>query len=265
MAPRGFNAILLAGQRPGSDALAAAFGQPRKALIAVAGQPMLSRVARTLAARDEVRAILVLAQAPDALLAAPGCEWMADDPRIAAVACGDSICQSIIDTLAARPDGWPWLVTTADNVLLTQGMIDDFVAGAQGAEVAAAVVERRTLFAAFPDSRRTWLRFRGGAYSGANLFWLGAPGAIAALAAWRRIEQARKKARAVLGAFGWVIPLLAALRLLTLEGAAARAGRRLGLRARTVTLGQAEACIDVDKPGDHALAERILSTRDGSA
>jgi hypothetical protein len=42
-------ALLVAGRRPGTDPLAAHFGVEDKALIAVAGEPMLSRVARVLA------------------------------------------------------------------------------------------------------------------------------------------------------------------------------------------------------------------------
>ncbi|RYD89567.1 MAG: hypothetical protein EOP61_31365, partial [Sphingomonadales bacterium] len=102
---------------------------------------------------------------------------------------------------------------------------------------------------------------RGGAYSGANLFWLGSPAALDALAVWRGIEQKRKKARAVLGAFGWGLALLIALRRLTLDQAMTRAGKRLGIKARAIVLPYAEACIDVDKPADHAMAEAILKAR----
>lgn len=254
-----FNAILLAGQRPGTDPLAAHFGQRWKALVEVAGEPMLSRVARTLASRPEIDRIVVVAQQPDALLQAPGAEWMADEPRIETQPGTASICQSILDVLATRPDGYPWLVTTADNVLLSPATVDAFVAGAAGADLAAGVVERRILLAAYPQSRRTWLRFRGGAYSGANLFWLGGPAALRGLAAWARVEQARKRAQAVLAAFGWTIPALAAVRAITIHDAARLVGRRLRLRAAVVALPDPEACMDVDTPADHALAERNLA------
>jgi hypothetical protein len=78
---------------------------------------------------------------------------------------------------------------------------------------------------------------------------------------WRGIEQQRKKARAVLGAFGGGLALMIGLRLLTLDQAIARVGRRLGLAARAVVLPFAEACIDVDKPSDHAMVETILRAR----
>jgi GTP:adenosylcobinamide-phosphate guanylyltransferase len=256
-----FTAIVLAGQRPGVDPLAQHFGQPNKALIDVAGQPMLARVGRTLAACKNAQQIVIVAQNVAKLFDHPATAWMANDPRIIARDCGDSVVQAIIDTLAALPDAYPFLLTTADNVLLDHHMIDTFVAGAAAQDVAVALVERKTLEAAYPGNRRTWLPFRGGAYSGANLFWLGSPLANEALAVWRGIEQQRKKARAVLGAFGGGLALMVGLRLLTLDQAIARVGRRLGLAARAVILPYAEACIDVDKPSDHAMVEEILRAR----
>lgn len=258
MIPSPFTAIVLAGQRPGIDPLAEHFGQPYKALIDVAGQPMLAHVGRTLAACEQARQIVIVAQNVAHLFDHPATAWMATDPRITARDCGDSIVQAIIDTLAALPDAYPFLLTTADNVLLDDRMIDAFVTAAAGQDVAVALVERRTLEAAYPGNRRTWLPFRGGAYSGANLFWLGSPSALKVLAVWRRIEQQRKKARAVLGAFGGGLALMIALRLLSLDQAIARVGRRLGLSAKAVVLPCAEACIDVDKPSDHAMVEAIL-------
>lgn len=261
MTGRHFSVILLAGQRPGIDPLAGHFGQPYKALIDVAGRPMLDRVARTIAARGDVAQVFILAQQAGALLDHPQTRWIAGDARFIPRDCGDSVVQSIIDTLDAETGAYPFLLTTADNVLLDDAMITAFVGGAGGADLGVALVERRTLEAAYPGNRRTWLPFRGGAYSGANLFWLGSPAALRGLAVWRRIEQQRKKARAVLGAFGAGLSLMIALRLLNLDQAVARVGRRLGLGARAIVLPYAEACIDVDKLSDHAMAEAILHAR----
>jgi len=258
-------AIVLAGQRPGGDPLAEHFGLRFKALVEVAGQPMLAWVGASLAARSDVRQIIILAQQPGALLDHPATRWLGEETRVVLRDCGDSISEAISSTLHTMPAAYPFLLTTADNVLLDDAMIDQFVERSAGADLAVALVERRTLEASYPSNRRTWLPFRGGAYSGANLFWLGSPAALDALAVWRRVEQQRKRARVVLRAFGWGLALLVAFRRLTLDQAITRAGRRLGLTARAVVLPFAEACIDVDKPGDHQLAEDILRARGRSS
>lgn len=260
----GLTALLLAGNRPGVDPLAAEFGADAKALVPIAGEAMLSRVARTLAGHSAIARVIVLAQQPKRLVAHADTQWLADDPKIQFEVAQGSVSAAIVDAIGRHSFAYPFLVTTADHPLLDAAMIDAFLAGAtrgDPADIAVGLVERKVLTAAYPDNRRTWLRFRGGAYSGANLFLLSTPNALGALQLWRTIEQQRKKGRAVIGAFGPLILAGVALRLLSLDGALARAGRRLGLCAKAVLLPQAEACIDVDKLADHALASAILARR----
>jgi GTP:adenosylcobinamide-phosphate guanylyltransferase len=260
----GLTALLLAGQRPGTDLLAAHFGMPLKALVPIAGEAMLSRVARTLVDHPAIARVIVLAQDPAALTADADTAWLAQHAAIAFETAGASVSGAIIDAVGRHPQGYPFLVTTADHPLLDAAMIDAFLAPARaaGTDIAVGLVEKRVLEAAYPGNKRTWLRFRGGAYSGANLFLLAAPPALAALNLWRTIEQQRKKGRAVIGAFGPLILLGVALRLFSLRSALIRAGHRLGLTAAAIEIPIAEACIDVDKPADHALASEILRARD---
>ena len=89
-APGRWTAILLAGQRPGTDPLAAHFGQEWKALVRVGGEAMLSRVARTLLASPSVGRVLVLAQRPEVLFTGD-CAWLAEEPRVAAAVSGAGI------------------------------------------------------------------------------------------------------------------------------------------------------------------------------
>lgn len=255
MANRPITALLVAGRRPGVDPLAAHFGVADKALIPVAGEAMLSRVARTLVDHPAIGRVLILAQQPERLIASV--PWMAAHPAIVPLAGGDSVSAAVSGGMSGGT--FPYLLTTADNVLLKPATIDSFIAEADGHDIAVGLVERRTLLARYPGARRTWLHFRRGSWSGANLFWLGSPAAHSVLRLWQGIEQDRKKGRAIIGAFGPLLLLGALLRLLTIDQALRLAGRRLGVDAAAVALLQAEACIDVDKPDDHALAERILT------
>ncbi len=255
-----WTAILLAGQRPGTDPLAAAFGYTTKALVPVGGEAMVSRTARVLLACPQVAQVLILAQDHAAFSATADTAWLATHPRIAQSTATTGIAQSIL-AVAGNTAPWPLLVTTADHVLLTPAMVAAFLAGADGAAAAAAVVERKTVLARFPDTRRTWLKFRGGAYSGANLFALGGPAALPLLKLWATVERDRKSGWRLLVRLGPGLAIGAALRLLTLEAAAARLGRRFGAVARAVVLDDAEAAIDVDRIADHTLAEAVLAAR----
>lgn len=177
---------------------------------------------------------------------------------------GDGIAETVAELVAAA-GGQPLLVTTADHVLLTPAMLEDFLSGARGADLAAGLVERRVLVACHPNAKRTWLRFRQGAYSGANLFWIGSPRALPLIELWRTIEQDRKRGWKVIGAFGPLALAGSLLGLLTLEAAFRRIGRRFGADVRPVVLDQAEACIDVDTVADLRLAEQILMERGAAA
>ena len=248
-----YTAVVLAGSRPGRDAFAESFGTDLKALIPVAGEPMVRRPVRALLASERVGRILVLSQAPERIRAAlPG------DPRVECRESGATIAETMLALLDDPATGWPLLVTTADHALLDTAMVDQFCRNADGADIAVGVVERILLLRRLPSTRRTWLRFRGGTYTGANLFALRSAGVRPAIELWRSVEQDRKKAWRILSLLGPAVLTLIALRLVSLDEVLARLGARLGLAVRAVRLNNPLAGVDVDKPADHALAEAIL-------
>ncbi|WP_294394815.1 NTP transferase domain-containing protein [uncultured Sphingomonas sp.] len=263
---RDWTAILLAGQRPGTDPLAAAFGQEWKALVPIAGEAMLARVARTLLASPSVARVLILAQQPEQLLVGD-CAWLGANPRVATACSTRGIASSIAAVAGTQAAPWPVLATTADHPLLTVEMVEHFIAGADGyagagaGDVAVGMVNSAVLLAAYPDNRRTWLSFSDGRWTGANLFALRTDRAAIALKAWSGVEQDRKKAIKLVWHFGAWLAIRALTRTITLRGAMRRAARRLGFHAVPVALPFAEAGIDVDKPSDHALATAILDRR----
>lgn len=255
-----WTAIILAGQRPGENDFSAAHGVAAKALIPVGGVPMLGRVARALLDTPAVARIVVLAQQPEALLTGT-LQWMADEPRIACVRSDGGISASILAVAGSAIAPWPVLVATADHALLTPAIVTQFIDQAGGTDAAVGVVERAVVEAAYPETRRTWLRFRGGAYSGANLFALSTERARKALAIWAEVERDRKKAAKLLTRFGPWLAIRALTRTITLDAALAVVGRKAGLTVKAVRLDAAEAAIDVDKQADLELVERILAAR----
>ena len=253
-------AIVMAGSRPGPDPLLTGSGASTKALLPVAGQPMLVHVVRALRASPCIGAITVLAQNSAELAAEPGLAGLAD---LHFADSGAGISSSLAAALPPGDD--PVLVTTADNVLLTPAMIAEFVAGAEGSDVAVAMVEKHVLLARYPESKRTWLKFRGGWWSGANMFRLRGRRVLPLLDFWGRIERDRKKGLKIIAAFGPWLLIGALLRLFTIQQGIARAGLRFGLKARVVPMSEGEACIDADKPVDIELIEKIMARRQAEA
>ncbi|MBW8743053.1 MAG: nucleotidyltransferase family protein [Sphingomonas sp.] len=260
MSRSGWTAILLAGQRPGVDPLAQAFGEQWKALVRVDGEAMLSRVARTLLASPAIARVLVVAQQPEILFTGD-CAWLTTEPRIGTAVSTDGIAVSVAALAGTEAAPWPVLVTTADHPLLTPAMVEAAISGLGDADVGIGVVSSRTLLAAYPDNRRTWLKFAGGHWTGANLFALASAKAMPALFAWSAVERDRKKALKLIWHFGPLLAIRAVTRTITLAAALAKAGRKLDARVVPIDLPFAEAGIDVDKPSDHTLAETILRGR----
>ncbi len=247
----GWTAIVLAGQRPGENVFARSHGVQLKALIPVGGRQMIERVIETLLAAPSVGDIVILAQEPDRLATVPA------DARVRTARSQRGIAQSI-RAVAGKDAPFPVLVVTADHALLTVDMVETFLAGS-GGDVSAALVDRATVEAAYPQTKRTWLRFSDGDYSGANLFALRSERAQAALDLWSRVEQDRKKALKLLTSFGPVLAIRALTRTISLDKALAALGRKVGVEAKAVRLPFAEAAIDVDKQADLELVEEIIS------
>ncbi len=262
-APASADAIILAGNRPGGDAMADSRGVAVKALIPVAGKAMLAHVTGALLGHPAIGNVHLLAQDFEPFWAHPDTQALAANDHVIAQESGATIAVSV-DALLDRDDArYPMLITTADNVLLSGAMIDEFLSDAQSSDIAIAVVEKDVLLSRYPASRRTWLKLRGGQYSGANLFYFGSPQARQILRYWAEVEQDRKKGWKILTIFGPWLLFLAVTRLLTIDQLADRVGRKLGLQIKIVPMAQAEACIDVDKEGDLVQAEQILADRGG--
>ena len=250
----GITAVVMAGSRPGGDPFARAHGTDLKPLIPVAGEPMVLRPVKALLASEPVGQVLVLSQQAERIGAV-----LPSNPRLTVTRSGDTIAATVLALIDDPATQWPLLVTTSDHALLTDAMIEEFVANASGADLAIGVVERVSLVRRLPQSKRTWISFRGGAYTGANLFLLGNPNVRPAIELWSSVEQDRKMGWRLLAEFGPAVLIGAVLRLRTLEQTLAALGCKLGLSIRAVQLSDPLAAVDVDKEQDLQLAQSILA------
>ena len=112
-----YTAVVLAGSRPGRDEFAASHEAEFKALIAVAGEPMVRRPVRALLASDQIGSVIVLAQAPNAIK-----RVLPDDPRLGVRKSGETIASTLSAMFEDSDIEWPLLVTTADHALLDPAM-----------------------------------------------------------------------------------------------------------------------------------------------
>lgn len=259
-----FTALVLAGEHASDDPVATAAGVSHKCWAPAAGVPMLVRVVGALAGSRAVGRIVLSIEAAERCQDWPALDDLRRADRLATVACAATPGASVMAAAEALDDPFPLLVTTADHPLLTAEIVDHFCSACREpeADIVAGLTPARLIVSSFPEAQRTYLRFRDGRRSGANLFAILTTAGLRTVDFWRRVEQHRKRPWRIARAFGFW-PLLAYLSgRLTVDGAMKRASRVLAVRARAVDIPFAEAAIDVDKPADLALAEQILERRE---
>lgn len=225
-----------------------------KALVAVAGEPMVRRPVRALLASENVKSVLILSQSPERIR-----DVIPASLKVEVERSEGTIAETMLKLIDGECLEWPLLVTTADHALLDAAIVDEFIRGASGADIAIGMVERANLLARFPGTERTWLKFRGGAYTGANLFFLKSAAVRPAVLLWRSVEQDRKKAWRLVSLLGPGALLAVMMRLVSIDDVLSRLGRRIGLKVKAVRLSNPLAGIDVDKPADHTLVESVLA------
>jgi GTP:adenosylcobinamide-phosphate guanylyltransferase len=254
----GLTALILAGSRGPGDPLAVYAGVEHKALIEIGGRSMLERVIAALAAVEEIGRIVVQIERPDLLDAHPALRAAAGDKTLEVIAAAHSPSSSVLAALERL--GTPLLVTTADHALLLPEWVRYFVEHRErGADVCAALAPSEAVLGELPQTRRTWLRFRGRRYSGCNLFYFATPASAGVARIWLEIENQRKRPVKMIRRLGWMTALLYLLDRLSLDGALRRLGRLAGAQLAVVEMPFGLAAVDVDKPADLDLVRQIVA------
>lgn len=252
-------AIVLAGERPGGNALARAHHLPASVLVQVAGKACIARVITTLRASRCIDGGLLVGPAADIvhnndvlreLLALGDFRWLEPMRGPSASALRASAALS----------HYPVLLTAGDHALLEAGTLDRFCAAAasSGADFVVGLVPYELVRGRFPHSKRTVLRFSDGAWCGANLFVLRTHAGRHALELWQTLEADRKRPWRMASRLGLGLLWRYLTRQMGLSAALAALSARAHCRIAYVTVDSARAAVDVDSNADLLLAEEVL-------
>ena len=252
-------AIVLAGERPGGNALARAHQLPASVLVPVAGKACLARVITTLRACQSIDGGLLVGPAAEVvkdndilreLLAIGDFRWLEPmrGPSASALRAASALRH------------YPVLLTSGDHALLEPGVVDRYcaAAAASGADFVVGLVPHALVRGRFPDSKRTVLRFRDGAWCGSNLFTLRTHAGRHALELWQALEADRKRPWRMASRLGLAFLLRYLSASVNLSEALATLSARAGCRIAHVVVESARAAVDVDSSADLALAEEVL-------
>lgn len=245
-------AIILAGgyapARPGADA------RQYEALLAIGGQPMVSRVEAVLAACCWLERIVIAG--PVAALSV--LEFSA---RTTIVASGATMLDSFGLALQALDTKEAVLVVTVDIPLVTVAAVEDFVRQARNsqADLCYPVVRMEQVNAVFPGSQRTSVTLREGVFTGGNVIWVQPAIVPRCLAFAEKVMQRRKQPWALcrLLGIGFLLRFLCGwLGLVQIER---RLQLLLGIKGRVIISAYAELAVDADKASDIALLQASIN------
>ena len=254
-----FTAIILAGKRPGPDPVAEAARVACKSFAPIDGRPMVRRVLDALAAARQVGPRILCGPSRSLIEHEPELKALLETGQVNWIASHSTPSISTYHALQYVPDGLPILVTTADHALLTPHIVDFFCSEARRMEcdVAVGLTSYEGIVSAFPETKRTAIKFNDGAYSGCNLFGFLNQRSHRAAQFWRQIEQNRKKPLRMMRILGLRTVVRYLLGRISLNEGLEQISGKLQIRARAVLLPFPEAAVDVDTVDDWHFVQRL--------
>ena len=265
MADYPITAIVLAGQRAGVvNPLAERAGVSHKCLVPICGRPLIDHVLQALASASNISEIVISVEedAKSGLAPIIAAHQRADLPiRCTPAATG------IVDSVLAAAEGrdGPFLVTTADNVMLDTSAIDTVRAELAQADAVFALATDKAVLSAHPDGQRNFYRFRDASYANCNIYGLADRAALRAAEIFREGGQFQANPGRMIRAFGLSNILLMRFGLITLPAALKRVSRKLSFTLRAAHFTNGALAIDVDNERTYAVCEQLLAKREFSA
>lgn len=253
-------AIVLAGQRAGvTNPLAARAGVSHKCLVPICGKPLIVWVLEALEQVTGLREVRVsveegVHEAVRALV-----RQHLPNLMVTLVPSSANLVDSVLD--ACREDAGPFVITTADNVLLTREAVEQVRTGMTEADAVFALARKASVRAAHPDGQHNFYQFRDDAFANCNIYGLANRHALKAAEVFRGGGQFMKSRKRMVDAFGLLNILLMRLGWLSLPAATRRLSARMGVRIGPAIFHDGALAIDVDNERTYAVCEELLPQR----
>ncbi len=217
-----------------------------KALIDVAGKPMVQWVLDALGNSTKVDNIIVIGVSPKSgLTCTKPLYYISNQGRMLAnIVAGVNKCVELnkkseyvlivsSDIPAIKGEMVDWLIETAMETK------DDLYYGVCPQEV----METR-----YPESHRTYTKLKDMHVCGADMNVIHVSMATTHLDTWEQLIGSRKSPLRSAAVIGFDILFRMFIRQITLQELVEKASARIGLKGRAIFWSQAEPCMDVDKP-----------------
>lgn len=225
-----------------------------EALIPIGEKIMVQYVVEALLGCDKVRRVLVVG--PVAELS----PFLAGE-RVSVIESRNGIMENIEAGLMSSLDSGRVLLVTSDIPMLTTQAVEDFLelCGDMSGDLYYPIISKPVVESKFPTTRRTYVNLKEGVFTGGNLFLINPAVFKKCVENGQKIISLRKSPLGLsrLIGFGFVLKFL--MRSLSITEAEKKVSQLLGrIKGIVVMSKYPEVGVDVDKPADLSLAQRIL-------
>jgi GTP:adenosylcobinamide-phosphate guanylyltransferase len=241
------DAIVTAGgiPQPG-DPLYAYSNGDSKALIDVAGKPMVQWVLDALGDSEKVDNVIVIGlTAKSGLTCKKPLHFISNQGRMLA-----NIVTGVQKSIELNKKTEYVLLVSSDIPALKSEMVDWLVDTSLQTrdDIYYGVCPREVMEARFPTSHRTYTKLKDMQVCGADMNVIHVSMTTDHLDTWEKLIGNRKSPLASAAVIGWDTLFLLFTRQVTLQELAEKASKRIGIKGRIINWNQAEPCMDVDKP-----------------
>src|SRR5678816_2041358 len=251
------------------DAIVTAGGIPRpedplysyshgnsKALIDVAGKPMIQWVLDALGNAKQVDNVIIIGLSPKSgVTCKKPIYYVSNQGRMLA-----NIVAGVDKALELNKRNKYVLVVSSDIPTLKSEMVDWLVDTCMETkdDLYYGVCPKDVMEARFPGSKRTYTHLKDMDVCGADINLTHVRMATEHLDIWESLIGSRKSPLKQAGIIGFGTLFALFTRRLTLEDAVSRVGDRIGIKGRAIVWPHAEPCMDIDKPSQLELLREDL-------
>jgi GTP:adenosylcobinamide-phosphate guanylyltransferase len=252
------DAIVTAGGIPlPEDPLYAHTKGNSKALLDIAGKPMIQWVLDALSASQKVdNVILIGLSEKSGVTCQKPIHFIPNQGRMLA-----NIVAGVNKSLELDPKNQHVLIVSSDIPGLKGEMVDWLVdqIAADPSDLYYGVIARELMETRYPDSRRTWTHLKDMDVCGADINACHVSMATEHLETWENLIGHRKSPLQQASIIGFGTLFLLLFRQLTLEEAVRRASQSVGIKGKAIVWPWAEAGMDVDKPHQLEIMRKDLA------
>ncbi len=252
------------------DAIVTAGGIPRpedplytyshgdsKALIDIAGKPMVQWVLDALGDSKKVDNVIIVGLSPKTgVTCKKPTYFVSNQGRMLA-----NIVTGIDKVLEINKKSQYVLIVSSDIPTLKPEMVDWLVDTCMETkdDLYYGICPREVMEQRFPNSKRTYTKLKDIDLCGADINIAHVRMATEHLDLWEALIGSRKNALRQASMVGWDTFFQVATRSITLDDLAEKVARRIGVKGRVIVWDRAEPCMDVDKPHQLELLREDLT------